>query len=217
VREQKHPNFGYSKGDMFSEDSFFDISANTLMAICSKYLTPEDTDFIYLVLHGRRTKEISMLLDVAPSEVVRRRKILTRKIRVIYLYHYRYDYIKFLKFAATVLYPDQLQCLILHYSELMSLQKIANHMGIQPSTAKRWLMNAKTLLGQEMKDRPELRVFLNSFKDMTYLNIEEIKRSGADARKFRSVQVGKVTLQQWATQKLVLNSVGNFELVDSPT
>lgn len=195
---------------LLENEDFSDISAEKLLNISHKYLTDEDTDFIYLVLHGRRTKEISMLLDVAPSEVVRRRRILTRKIRVIYTYHYKYNYIEFIKFAAKVLYPDQLQCLILHYVQLMSLQKIADHMGIQPSTAKRWLSNSKTILADEMRDNEELKIFLNSFKDLTYLNIKEVKRSGSDARKFSSVQIGKATLSQWATQKLVFDERGNF-------
>jgi hypothetical protein len=212
VTKQKSLNFSY-----YQDDDFMDLSAETLMSISSKYLTDEDTDFIYLVLHGRRTKEISILLNVAPSEVVRRRRILTRKIKVIYTYHYKLNYIEFIKFAAKVLYPDQLQCLILHYVQLMSLQKIANHMGIQPSTAKRWLTNSKTILAEEMKDDEDLKVFLKSFEDLTYLNIKEIKRSGADARKFSSVQVGKATLSQWATQRLVFDSGGNFRFSSSET
>jgi predicted DNA-binding protein (UPF0251 family) len=197
-------------------EDFSDISAEKLLNLSHKYLTDEDTDFIYLVLHGRRTKEISMLLNVAPCEVVRRRRVLTRKIRVIYTYHYKYNYIEFIKFASKVLYPDQLQCLILHYVQLMSLQRIANHMGVQPSTAKRWLSNARAILEEAMEDRPELKIFLNSFEDLTYLNIKEIKRSGSDARKFSSVQVGKATLSQWATQRLVFDTSGNFKLSNSP-
>jgi|SRR5882724_4531944 len=196
-------------------EDFLDISAQTLLNLSHKYLTNEDTDFIYLVLHGRRTKEISMLLDVAPSEVVRRRRILTRKIKVIYTYHYKLNYIEFIKFSARVLYPDQLQCLILHYVQLMSLQKIADHMGIQPSTAKRWLMNSKTILSEEMKNRDDLKIFLQSFEDLTYLNIKEIKRSGSDARRFNSVQIGKATLSQWATQRLVFDERGNFTFIVS--
>jgi hypothetical protein len=199
------------------EPSDFDeLSSETLMTLSTKYLTDEDTDFIYLVLRGRRTKEVSMLLDVAPCEVVRRKKVLTRKIRVIYTYHYKYNYIEFIKFAAKVLYPDQLQCLILHYVQLMSLQRIANHMGIQPSTAKRWLTNSKAILAKAMEDRDELKIFLSSFEDLTYLNIKEIKRSGADARKFNTVQIGKASLLQWATQRLVLDPSGNFKFSSSP-
>jgi hypothetical protein len=200
-----------------TNEDFSDISAEKLLNISHKYLTDEDTDFIYLVLHGRRTKEISMLLNVAPSEVVRRRRILTRKIRVIYTYHYKYNYFEFIRFAAKFLYPDQLQCLILHYVQLMSLQKIADHMGIQPSTAKRWLTNSKTTLEDKMKQREEMKIFLQSFEDLTYLNIKEIKRSGSDARKFASVQVGKATLSQWTTQRLVFDPDGNFKFSDCLT
>lgn len=199
--------------DALSSYDFFDMSAHTLMELSHKYLAEQDTDILYLVLHGRRTKEISLLLGIAPSEVVRRRRILTRKVRVIYIYHYKYNYLDFIKFAARCLSPDQLQCLILHYVQLMSLQRIADHMGIQPSTAKRWLMNSKTRLAREMKTRPDLLVFLNSFEDLTYLNIKEVKRSGADARRFNTVQVGKATLSQWATQRLVFDSRGDFELI----
>jgi hypothetical protein len=204
---QKLLNFSHIQ----ESSKFDDLSSETLMALAHKYLTEEETDFIYLVLHGRRTKEISMLLEVAPCEVVRRKKVLTRKIRVIYTYHYKYNYIEFIKFAAKVLYPDQLQCLILHYVQLMSLQRIANHMGIQPSTAKRWLTNAKTALSEAMEDREDLKVFLDSFEELTYLNIKEIKRSGADARKFSTVQIGKASLSQWSTQRLVLDPSGNFK------
>ncbi len=207
---QKSLNFSHVLGDS-AEDAFPAISSETLIKICNKYLTSEDTDFIYLILHGKRTKEVSVLLDVVPSEVVRRRRILTRKIRVIYLYHYRYNYIEFLKFASKVLYPDQLQCLILHYAELMSLQMISNHMGIQLSTAKRWLSNAKVSLEEAMENRPDLTVFLDSFEHLTYLSIKEIKRSDRELKKLNSTVIGKATLMQWITKKLVSNPDGSFK------
>ena len=190
-----------------------ELSSEMALVITNKYLPPVDTDFLYLILKGRRTKEISLLLGIVPCEVVRRRRILTRKIKMIYVYHYKLDYLPFLKFAAKTLYPDQFQCLILHYLELMSLQKIATRMGIEPSTAKRWLTTIKAKLTAEIKHKglDELKVFLDSFSDLTYLNIKEIKRTGQDLKRFNSTQIGKATLAQWATETLMLDSFGNFK------
>ncbi|VVB50684.1 Sigma-70, region 4 [uncultured archaeon] len=182
-------------------DDVREVSHEVLLAISSSYLTPLESDFISLALKRRRTKEIAELLELPPCEVVRRRKVISRKIRAVYTYHYKMNYVEFLRFAVKVLTPDKFKCLLLHYVELKALKDIATEFGIQPSTAQRWLQSSKITLDEAMGPKSKLRPYLKAFEDIPYLNIKSIRRSKEDARRLNRLQVGENTLGEWLSKR----------------
>lgn len=184
-------------------DEVREISHDLLLSISDSYLTPLESDFIVLALQKRRTKEIAELLDLPPCEVVRRRKVISRKIRAVYVYHFRLNYIEFLRFAVRVLPPEKFKCLLLHYVELKALKEIAKEFSIQPSTAQRWLQSSKIMLDEAMGNNSKLRPYLKAFEDIPYLNIKLIRRSEKDARRLAKIQVGENTLGEWLTKKFI--------------
>jgi hypothetical protein len=190
------------------------INEKTLLNICSMYLEEFDEDFIFLVLKARRTKEIAILMDVPACEVVRRRRVLARKIRAVYTYHFKLNYVEFLRFAERHIEPEKMKCLVLHYVELKSLKNIAAEFKIQPSTVQRWLQGAKSELSSAMENKEQLKVFLNCFDDLPYLNIKQIKRSPKDIKKLNSTQIGSATLGQWISKKIELGKYGAVKFVD---
>jgi hypothetical protein len=183
------------------------------LAISSYYLTPLESDFITLSLRRRRTKEIAELLELPPCEVVRRRKVISRKIRAVYTYHYKMNYVEFLRFAVKVLPPEKFKCLLLHYVELKALKDIAKEFGIQPSTAQRWLQYSRVLLDEAMGLKSKLRPYLKSFEDIPYLNIRNIARSKQDARRISDLQIGENTLGEWLSKKFTSKSARNSKSV----
>lgn len=178
-----------------------EVSHDLLLAISYSYLTPLESDFISLALRRRRTKEIAELLGLPPCEVVRRRRVISRKIRAVYTYHYKLNYVEFLRFAVKVLTPEKFKCLLLHYVELRALKDIAKEFDIQPSTAQRWLQSSKAVLDEAMGEHSRLRPYLKAFEDIPYLNIKSIRRSSKDARRIADIQVGEHTLGEWLLQK----------------
>ncbi len=175
-----------------------EIEQHVIDQICKQYLTDFEEDFVYLSLKGRRTKELSLLLDTPPCEIVRRRKVISRKVRAVYTYHFKLDPIEFLRFAVNILPEDRFGCLVCHVLELNPLKEIARKFKIQPSTAQRWLQFSKKDLEDNMVDNPRIKEFMGCFDDIPYLNIQEIKLSREEARKKYKIQIGSKLLSEWA-------------------
>lgn len=174
-----------------------EISHDLLLTISEIYLTPLERDFVALIVNKRRTAEIAELLELLPCEVVRRRKIISRKVRVVYTYHYKLDYIEFLRYAVTILTPDKFKCLLLYYVELKTLKEISQELGIKHFTVQRIIHSVRDTLEKEIDVRPELKECLRAFDDIPYLNIKEINRGKKDARRLSKVQIGEHTLGEW--------------------
>lgn len=181
-----------------------EINEIILDKICKQYLTPFEEDFVWLALKGRRTKEISVLLNTPPCEVVRRRKVISRKIRAIYTYHFKLDAFEFLRFAVLYLEPIKFKCLLLHVWELKPLKDISKEFKIQPSTAQRWLQSSKNKLCGEFKEDEvsDLHSYLGCFDDLPYLNIHSIRRTKEEVKKYGNMQIGNKTLRQWLEAKV---------------
>jgi len=190
-------------------DEIREVSHDLLIAISQSYLSPLEADFVSLSVRKRRTKEIAELLDLPPCEVVRRRRVIQRKIRAVYTYHFKLNYVEFLRFAVKVLPPEKFKCLLLHYVELKALKEISREFGIQPSTAQRWLQSSKMALDEAMGPKSKLRPYLKSFDDIPYLNIRNIRRSAEDARRIADLQVGENTLGEWLTKRFTPESNRN--------
>lgn len=183
-----------------------EINEDILNKICKQYLTELEEDFIWLALRGRRTKEISTLLGTPPCEVVRRRKVIFRKVRAIYTYHFKLNPVEFLRFSQYYLDPVKFKCLALHVLELKPLKDIAKEFKIQPSTAQRWLQSSRQELGKAMLQdekvfKESILDYMNCFDDLPYLNIQEIRRTKEEAKKLGNTQVGKKLLKQWLGAK----------------
>lgn len=174
-----------------------EISHDLLLTISEIYLTPLERDFVALIVNKRRTAEIAELLELLPCEVVRRRKIISRKVKVVYTYHYKLDYIEFLRYAVTILPPDRFKCLLLYYVELKTLKEISQILGIKHFTVQRIIHSVRDTLEKEIDFRPDLKECLRSFDDIPYLNIKEINRVKKDARRLYKVQIGEHTLGEW--------------------
>lgn len=181
-----------------------EINEIILEKICKQYLTEFEEDFVWLALKGRRTKEISVLLDTPPCEVVRRRKVISRKIRAIYTYHFKLDIFDFLRFAEHFLEPIKFKCLVLHSWELMPLKDISKEFKIQPSTAQRWLQFSRNTLNGEIKsvEKSNISEYMGCFDDLPYLNIHGIRRTKEESRKYGNLQIGKKTLKQWLEEEI---------------
>jgi hypothetical protein len=177
-----------------------EISHDLLLTISDTYLTPSEREFVLLILNKRRTKEIAELLELLPCEVVRRRKIISRKIRVIYIYHYRMNYIEFLKFAANFLTPDKFRCLALYYIELKSLKFIAEVVDIEAFRVLRKLHSCKDTLDRAIANKPVFKIYQNWFSDLRHLNVEVINRSKKDARRLSKIQIGENILSEWLSK-----------------
>lgn len=174
-----------------------EISHDLLLTISDIYLTPLERDFVSLIIHKRRTAEIAELLELLPCEVVRRRKIISRKVKVVYTYHYKLDYIEFLRFSVNILPPDKFKCLLLYYVELKTLKEISQELKIKHFTVQRIIHSVRDILEKEIDARPELKECIKSFDDIPYLNIKEINRGKKDARRLYKVQIGEYTLGEW--------------------
>ena len=181
-----------------------DISHDLLSTISETYLTPSEQEFIMLTLNERRTKEISELLDLLPCEVVRRRKVITKKIKAIYTYHYKLNYVEFLRFAVNVLTEDKFKCLIMYYVEMKSLKDISQILNTQSFKVLRKLHAAKDTLDQFMEEEPFLKEYSNWFLDLRHINIKVINRSKKDARKLSKIQIGENTLKEWLSKNVVI-------------
>ncbi len=177
-----------------------EISHDLLLNISDIYLTLLEKDFVSLIIHKRRTAEIAELLDLLPCEVVRRRKVISRKVRVIYTYHYKLDFIEFLRFAVNILPEDKFRCLVLYYVEFKTLKDISKELGIKHFTVQRLIHSSKEVLEKEIGSRPELKECLNAFDDIPYLNIKSINRGKKDARKLYKIQIGENTLGEWVSK-----------------
>lgn len=191
------------------KDHFKDISLSTLQEICDSYLTDFEYDLVYLILHGRRNKEISLILDIPESEVVRLKRNIIRKIKTVYKYHFKLNYLDFFRFATNVLNDKQMQYLVRYYRDLKRLREIAEEFNTQTSNIHRALRTAQHKLASSVDENSPLREFFGCFKDLPYLNIKEIRRNRADDKQLESVQVGKNTLGQWERKGSSPNPRGN--------
>lgn len=196
------------------EDHFKDISLSTLQEICNSYLTDFEYDLVYLILNGRRNKEISLILDIPESEVVRLKRNITRKIKTVYRYHFKLNYLDFFRFASNVLNDKQMQYLIRYYRDLKRLREIAEEFSTQTSNVHRALRTAQNKLEVSVDEDSPLRQFFGCFKDLPYLNIKEIRRNRADDKQLECVQVGKNTLGQWEKQRPAVDPAGNPKSLD---
>lgn len=177
------------------------IEENIIKKVMDQYLTTFEQDFVFLILRGRRTKECSILLSTPACEIVRRRKVITRKLRAIYTYHFKYDPLYFLKYAVERLEPLKFKCLVLHVWQLAPLKNISKILGVQPSTAQRWLMSSRKALEQDCQDQYILK-YLGCFDDLPYLNIEKIERTKKEDKEFRNLQIGSKLLGQWLEEEI---------------
>jgi hypothetical protein len=177
------------------------IEDNIIKKIMDQYLTEYEQDFVYLILKGRRTLECSQLLKTPACEIVRKRKVLTRKLRAIYTYHFKYDPIFFLKYAVDKLDPIKFKCLILHVFELSTLKNISKVLGVMPSTIQRWLAYSKSVLEKNCSD-PYIKRYLGCFVDLPYLKIEKVNRPKKEFKILRETQIGDKTLGEWLEDKV---------------
>ncbi len=179
------------------------LSESTLNSICSAYLTPIEADLVLLIFRGRKNIEIAELLGIAPCEVIRRKRVVSKKIRTIWIYHHKLDYITFLREANRVLPEDQFKALAIFIVELKSFKDISEILGVRVSVAFRLVKATKPILERKLGNIPEFAEFLKCFEDIPYLNLKEIRRSADDVRKFKRLQIGRNTLQEWISNKVV--------------
>jgi hypothetical protein len=159
-------------------------------------------DFVHLLIKQRRTKEISMLLNTPACEVVRRRKVILRKVRAIYQYHFKRDPIYYLQFAVNYLEPSKFRVLCYHLLELSPLKKIAKIFKCEPSTAQRWLQSSRRILEDIKTEDQNIIEYHQAFKDLPYLGIEKINRPKEESKVLRNIQVGPKTLGKWLEEEI---------------
>jgi hypothetical protein len=173
------------------------INETFIKKISSEYLSAYESDLLFLLLKGRRTKELGILLNTPPCEIVRRRKVISRKVRVIYQYHFKRDPIAFLKYAVRFLDPIKFQCLVHHIWALNPLKVISKKFKIQPSTVQRWLQQCKTVLENTNIQDEHIKEFMGCFDEMPYLGVQEIRRPKKENKAFNSIKLGSKTLGGW--------------------
>lgn len=176
------------------EDHLREIGVSTLNEICEKYLTNEEHDLVYLLVNGRRNKEIAIILDLPPCEVIRLKKNIIRKIKTIYKYHYKLNYFDFFRFASLILNKKQILYLIRYYRDFKRLREIAKEFKTQTSNIHRQLRTIASKLDKSVDPDSPLREFFGCFHDLPYLNIQEIRRTKLENQQNEQIQIGENNL-----------------------
>lgn len=197
------------------QDYFKEINIDVLEEICSTYLTQSEHDIVFLILHGRRNKELSMILNIQESEVVRLKRNIIRKIKTVHKFHYKLNYIDFFRFASNVLTDRQMQYLIRHYRDLRRLHEISDEFKTQTSNVHRALRTIGYKLDKAIDRDSPLREFLDCFTEMPYLNIREIRRNKQENDAIKDIQIGENTLGEWEEHGSVINTGRDNSIVGS--
>lgn len=147
-------------------------SCQSILDISDKFFTNLEADLVFLLKDGRRSVEISKILQIPECEVIRLRRNTFRKLRILYLYEKHLDKQKFVDRVLTLIkMNDKQQRIFTMFFNFYGLRQIAEAIGSRPSNVHRSLSLIKDRIEEVIPADDPDRVFLNAFRDFKYLRL----------------------------------------------